>query len=123
MNKAEIVRLSDALLSDLESLTTPLDLIFAKAFRLAEATNNEEAMTWIGYELQGYDTSTEVGRKYSLLTHRWDGKSDKGYFQGATDLAQKVEAMTHTLQAHKEFMPSGDYASVQQIEKAKRVNE
>lgn len=118
-----MLRLSDALLSDLESSTASLDLILAKAYRLAEATNNEEALTWIGYELQGYDSSTATGRKYSHLTKRWDGASDKGYFQGATDLAQTVEAMTHTLQAHKEFTPSGDYSAVQQIEKAKRVNE
>src|SRR5438105_1538598 len=31
--------------------------------------------------------------------------------------------MAHTLQVHKEFVPSGDYAAVQQIEKAKQVNE
>jgi uncharacterized protein YukE len=123
MDKAEILRLSDALLSDLESSTTSLDLILAKAYRLAEVTNNEEAMTWIGYELQGYDSSSDIGRKYSRLTQRWDGVSDKGYFQGATDLVQTVEAMTHTLEVHKEFIPSGDYAAVQQFEKAKQVNE
>jgi uncharacterized protein YukE len=123
MDRAEILRLSDALLKDLESSTSSFDLILAKAYRLAEATSNEEAMTWIGYELQGYDSSTVTGEKYSRLTQRWDGASDKGYFQGATDLAQRVEAMAHTLQVHKEFTPSGDYASVQQIEKATRVNE
>jgi len=123
MDKTEVLRLSDVLLNDLESSTVSLDLILAKAYRLAEATSNEEAMTWIGYELQGYDTSTATGRKYSRLTQRWDGLSEKGYFQGASGLAQTIEAMTHTLQVHKEFTPSGDYATVQQMEKARQVNE
>jgi uncharacterized protein YukE len=123
MDKAEILRLADALLSDLESSTTSLDLILAKAFRLAEATNNQEAMTWISYELHGYDSATTIGRKYSGLTQRWDGISEKGYFQAATGIAQTVEAMTHTLQAHKEFVPSGQYAGIQQADKAQKVNE
>jgi uncharacterized protein YukE len=122
-DRAEILRLIDALLSDLENPVTSLDLILAKAYRIAEATSNDEAMTWLTYELQGYDSSTATGRRYSRLTHRWDGESEEGYFKGAASIAGAVESMTHTLQAHKEFTPSGDYASVQQNNKAERITE
>src|SRR5258708_108279 len=119
--KAEIIRMADALLFDLES-STSFDLILAKAYPLAEATSGVEAMTWLSYELQGFDSSTEIGRKYARLTQRWDGASDKGYFGSAASIAQSAETMGQTLQAHKEFVPSGEYATVQQGEKVKQVN-
>lgn len=108
-DKTELLRLADAISSDLEGSTT-LDLILAKAYGLAEATNNDEAVTWIGYELYGYDTSTEIGRKYAHLTQRWDGKSETGYLLPATGIVQSIKAMTHTLEAYKDFVPSGNYA-------------
>src|SRR5450756_163835 len=119
---AEVIRLADALLLDLEQVTS-FDLILAKAYRLAEAASNVEAMTWLGYELHGYDNSTAVGQNYARLTQRWDGASDKGYFQSAADIASRVESMGHTLQVYKEFVPSGQYASIQQADKAQRVTE
>jgi hypothetical protein len=119
---AEIIRLADALLSDLER-ATPLDLVLAKAYRLAEAASNFNAMSWLSYELHGYDSSTESGRRYARLTQRWDGISDKGYFNSATSIALSVDTMGQTLQVHKDFVPSGDYAAVQQRDKAERVNE
>ncbi|HZR86803.1 MAG TPA: hypothetical protein VFB02_08360 [Bradyrhizobium sp.] len=123
MDKAETIRLADALLLDLESPTASIDLILAKAYRLAEATGNAEAVLWLSYELHGYDSSTPVGRNYALLTQRWDGASDKGYFQSASDLAHTIETMTHTLQVHQQLQPSGDYAIVQQREKAEQVKQ
>jgi len=119
---AEIIRLADMLLSDLET-STSFDLILAKAYRLAESAGNAEAITWLSYELNGYDSSTALGKKYARLTQRWDGASDKGYFQSATEVASKAESMGHTLQVHKEFVPSGQYAGIQQSDKAKKVNE
>jgi uncharacterized protein YukE len=122
MDKVEIIRLADALLLDLENPTASMDLLLAKAYRLAEAVANAEAVTWLAYELHGYDSSTLVGRNYALLTQRWDGTSDKGYFQSASDIAHTIETMTHTLQVHQQLQPSGDYAIVQQREKAEQVN-
>ena len=60
--KTEIIRMADALLLDLER-NASFDLMLAKAYRLAEATGNMEAMTWLSYELQEYDSSTDIGRK------------------------------------------------------------
>jgi len=116
---AEIIRLADMLLSDLET-STSFDLILAKAYRLAESAGNAEAITWLSYELNGYDSSTALGKKYARLTQRWDGASDKGYFQSATDVASKAESMGHTLQVHKEFVPSGQYAGIQHPTKLRR---
>jgi uncharacterized protein YukE len=119
--KAGIIRMADALLLDLES-DTSFDLILAKAYRLAETTSDMEAMTWLSYELQGYDSSTDIGRKYARLTQRWDGTSDRGYFNSAASIAHTVETMGQTLQVHKQFVPSGEYAIVQQSEKIKQVS-
>jgi hypothetical protein len=122
-DKAEIIRLSDALLSDLEDSSAPFDLLLAKAYRLAEAVGSAEHMLWLSYELHGYDSSTSVGEKYGRITQRWDGVSDKGYFGSTASIEVSVETMTHTLDVHKQFVPSGQYAIVQQQEKAKQVNE
>ena len=121
-DKADLIKLSDVLISDLGSPSISLDLVLAKAYRLAELSSNIEAMTWLNYELHGYDSSTPIGEKYSRLTHRWDGSSPKGYFQSANALAHKIEAMSQSLQAHQDFKPSGDWATMQQNEKAKQVS-
>jgi uncharacterized protein YukE len=122
MDKVEIIRLADALLLDLESPAASLDLILAKAYRLAEATANAEAIQWFAYELHGYDSSSPIGERFARLTQRWDGVSDRGYFQSASELAHKIETMNHTLQVHQQLQPSGDYAIIQQREKAEQVN-
>src|SRR5438105_4428464 len=120
--KVEIVRMADALSSALEDPAASFDLLLAKAYRLAEATGSMEHMTWLTYELHGYDSSTPIGEKYARLTARWDGSSEKGYFGSATSIASSVESMAHTLEVHKQFQPSGQYAQMQQNEKASQVN-
>jgi uncharacterized protein YukE len=122
MDKLETIRLADALLLDLESLSSSFGLILAKAYRLAEATGNAEAIIWLAYELHGYDTSTPTGARYAQLTKRWDGASEMGYPQSASELAHMIETMTHSLQVHQQLQPSGQYAIVQQREKAEQVN-
>jgi hypothetical protein len=85
--KAEIVRMADGLLDALEDQSVSFDILFAKAYRLAEATDRTEQMTWLSYELHGYDSSTPIGEKYARLARRWDGFSDKGYFREAANTA------------------------------------
>jgi uncharacterized protein YukE len=122
MDKVEIIRLADALLVDLESPSASLDLMLAKAHRLAEATGNADAVIWLAYEFHGYDTSTPIGARYAQLTKRWDGVSEMGYPQSASELAHTIETMSHSLQVHQQLQPSGQYAIVQQREKATQVN-
>ncbi len=121
-DKSEIIRLADALLIALEDPSASFDLLLAKAYRLAEAIGSVECMTWLSYELHGYDSSTLIGRKYAVLTERWDGESEKGYFKSAASIALSVETMTQTLDVHKQFTPSGEWATVQLQNKATQVN-
>lgn len=121
--KAEIVRMADGVLDALEDQSISFDILLARAYRLAEAIGSEEQVIWLSYELHAYDSSTSIGEKYARLTRRWDGSSDKGYFNSAASIAGTVESMTQTLDAHREFKPSGEYAGAQQADKVRQVND
>lgn len=123
MDKAELAKLAAVLLSDIEGGSLPIEILVAKALTLAKVTADDQAITWLSYEMVGYDSSTPLGENFARLTGRWDGKSDKGYFGPISEIANSVQAMSHTLEVYKAFQPSGDYAMLQQQEKATKVND
>jgi len=123
MNKREIIRLAKELLSAIDGGGVALDLLVVKALSLARATSDIEATEWLSCEMTGYDSSKAVGRRYAILTARWDGTSETGYFGSAAAIASTVGTMSQTLDTYKKFEPSGQHALAQLSEKARRVNE
>jgi hypothetical protein len=121
MDRAEIAKLASTLLSDIEQGSLPVELLVAKGLTLARAIGDEEAIEWLTYEAVGYDSSKPVAERFAVLTARWDGKSDKGYFGSAVSIANTVATMAHSLEAEKAFQPSGQYAIIQQQEKARQI--
>jgi hypothetical protein len=119
MEKAEIAKMAAALISDTEQGTLPIEIVIAKALTLAKVTLNDEAIDWLSYELAGYDVSTPTGAKYAQLTARWDGRSERGFSESASDIAHRVAAANETLEAYKQFSPA-NVGPLQ--EKAKKVN-
>lgn len=122
MDKAEVAKLAHALLSDIEAGALPIELLVAKALNLAKVFPDDEAIEWLSYEVSGYDSSTPVGEEYAILTNRWDGKSEKGFFGSVSSLANTIATMSQLLQVYKQLQPSGQHAIPQQIEKAKQVH-
>jgi hypothetical protein len=123
MDKAEVAKLATTLLSDIEGGSLPIEILVTKALALAKVTADDDAITWLTYELAGYDASTPLGETYSRLTGRWDGTSDKGYFGPISAIVTTVQTMSQTLEVHKAFRPTGDFAMVHQNEKVKKVHE
>jgi hypothetical protein len=122
MNKAEAAKLAATLLADVEADRLPIELPVTKALTLAKAFPDDEAIEWLSYEIAGYDVGTPVGKNYAILTCRWDGTSDRGFFGSASSLANSVATMSQSLEVHKQLQPSGQHAIPQQFEKAKQVH-
>jgi hypothetical protein len=122
MDKAEVAKRAAVLISDIEGGSLPMGLLVAKALTLARMAGDDEAIKWLTYEQVGYDSSTPVGAKFAVLTPRWDGKKDEGYFASAEAIASGLAGMSHSLETEKAFQPSRDqWALYHQAEKAKKV--
>lgn len=94
-------QLAQELLDDIELSRLSSEALILKATRLARLVNNEEVLSWLQYELKGYNSTDPLSLKYMGRTGRWiDYKNKKGYW-GA--LAQQ-EAAVQVLETHLKQM-------------------
>jgi hypothetical protein len=122
MNKAEALTLARSLLSDLEQPSMKFEVVVAKALRLAQLMGDYKRTEWLMYEMYGYQLNTDIGKKYAQIMGRWDGKSKTGTFAPAATLATIVDSMMHTIEAHKNYQPSGDFAHMHHIDRVDKLN-
>ncbi len=122
MNKAEALILARSLLSDLEQPSVKFEVAVAKALRLAQLMGDDKRSEWLMYEMYGYRLDTDVGKVYAQMMGRWDGKSKTGTFAPASTLATIVDSMMHSVDAHKNYQPSGDFAHANHIDRIEKLN-
>lgn len=120
-NNVEIAELAERILRDLESNSVPIELIIAKALRLAQVTGDLKTVEWLNYEIHGYRTDTEVGKNYAQLMGRWNGKDASGIFGAAGALRAVLESFQTLIEAQKEYKPSGTYAHAHHINRMEQL--
>jgi hypothetical protein len=119
----EVARRAEELLAAIESGTVPFDILVAKALGLARDVGDVEAVEWLACEAGGYALSTDVRKRYAMLTDRWDGTSEEHYPGSAAKIAHAVTAMNHALDANKQFEPGASTASLMLLnQKVKNIN-
>lgn len=77
-NQAEALKLAGELLADIELSRLGIEQCLLKGNRLARLVVDDEILTWIGYELRGYDNS-ETAHRYMTETGRWEDGGDRGF--------------------------------------------
>jgi hypothetical protein len=110
MDKAEVGKLAGALISDIENNTLPIELLVAKALRLAQLIGDSEAAEWLSYEMNGYDlvdNPSDVAQKFAQLTRRADLQRGKGFANSAADIAQALNSLEPIAKALRDYQPTG----------------
>lgn len=104
-----ILALSRELLDDIELDRIASDKLLLKASRLARLAGSEEIRKWIGFEMQGYNSSDELALRYMTLTGRWtDYKEKKGWWGPLAQQEASIEASKARIDATKLGSMSGE---------------
>jgi len=91
-NKSEhIFQLAQELLDDIELSRLSGEALILKATRLARLVNYEEILSWLQYELRGYNSKDQLALKYMGRTGRWIKPQEKEGYWGP--LAQQESAI------------------------------
>lgn len=106
-----ILALSSELLDDLELDRLPADKLLLKANRLARLAGSEEIRKWLGYEMNGYNSSDPVSLHYMSRTGRWTNyKENKGYWGPLGEQVARIDAHKSRIEATKLSSLGGDSA-------------
>ena len=110
--QGEALRLSEELLADIElSRCGPQELLL-KARRLARLVADDEAGSWLGFELVGYPQSSEgwssLGRMGRLTSNGESGSSPTGYTAPPSELLAISDATKGSVSALQGVSVSGE---------------
>jgi len=112
-NKSEhIFQLAQELLDDIELSRLSGEALILKATRLARLVNYEEILSWLQYELRGYNSKDQLALEYMGRTGRWTKPQEKEGYWGP--LAQQESAM-QALEIQLKQMRLPDSVSVANI--------
>lgn len=120
----EALRLAEDLVTDVELGQTSTARRVLKASRLARLTNDDEALAWLRYELNGVP-GNEAGRKWMDQTQRWiDKKEDKGYWGSAASIEGSRDAQQAAMAGHSAPMNlAGEWANVTMSKRSAQINQ
>jgi hypothetical protein len=107
-----ILELARDLLDDIELSRTTAEGLILKASRLARWVGNDETRYWLALEMEGYNSTDPISRKYMSITGRWtDSKNNKGWWG---PLAQQESAMAEKAKLASMRIPdsSSDYFNI-----------
>jgi hypothetical protein len=119
----QITALALDVLEDAEMSRTSVGSLVLKASRLARLVDDEEAVTWLGWERIGYNNS-EVSRRYLHLTRRWINFEEKTAHWGSTAFYEAaISAKQQQLDAAKSFQPANMGAHRLQMQEISKISE
>ena len=106
------LELAKDLLDDLELGRSSGERLILKASRLARFAGADEIREWLSYELGGFNSKSDVSRKYMGATGRWTKiDENKGYWIPLAQIEAKIEAEKTKLSLMRLPDSSGDYNS------------
>jgi len=105
---------ADELLTELETHNIAIEKSVMKAKRLARLLRDQDAQTWLDYEIKGYPDNFEFEtlgscQKYTISGGRLDDKACKYWKQSLPELEAKMMADQHALDSigtPRDFSPS-----------------
>ncbi|EFL87693.1 hypothetical protein [Ahrensia sp. R2A130] len=111
-----IVELAGEILNDIELNRLESDKLLLKCSRLARLAGSDEIKRWIGFEMQGFNSTDPVSILYMSKTGRWtDRKENKGYWGPLAQHEETILAQRARLDASKLSSLSGEYANATRI--------
>ncbi len=106
-----IIELSRELLDDIELDRLPAEKLLLKANRLARLAGSDEVRKWLGYEMQGYNSSDAISLSYMSRTGRWTKFDEKkGYYGPLGQIEASLDAQKARIEATKLGSLAGDMA-------------
>ncbi|OMF84777.1 hypothetical protein BK146_30350 [Paenibacillus sp. FSL R7-0333] len=106
-----ILELSKELLDDLELNRLTGEALILKVTRLSRYVGTEEIRSWLSYEVQGYNNSDSIAKKYLNMTGRWINKEEgKAYYGPLAQIEALIESQKLKLSVMRIPDTSGDRA-------------
>ncbi|HBS44087.1 MAG TPA: hypothetical protein DEA91_05755 [Paenibacillus sp.] len=106
-----ILELSEELLDDIEFNRITGEALILKVTRLSRYVGTDEIRSWLSYEVQGYNSTDTIAKKYLDLTRRWTNKEEgKAYYGPLAQIEALIDSQKLKLNSMRIPDISGDAA-------------